>query len=125
MRAAIGISPSLRCDAIHPRVALDAAQRRLEGRHFLGSEKIGHTRRVVYFPASVDKGMFFYPDTYMRQMLTNACLWSAGNTPPPVEVQGLEGAVQLRLPDRLRGGAGHGQGHSLAPHQRPEQLKGH
>src|SRR5262249_26371168 len=27
--------------------------------------------RVVYFPASVDKGMFFYPDTYMRQMLAN------------------------------------------------------
>ena len=29
--------------------------------------------RVVYFPASVDKGMFFYPDAYMRQMLVNAC----------------------------------------------------
>ena len=26
--------------------------------------------RVVYFPASVDKGMFFYPDAYMRQMLS-------------------------------------------------------
>lgn len=24
--------------------------------------------RVVYFPASVDKAMFFYPDTYERQL---------------------------------------------------------
>lgn len=44
--------------------------------------------RVVYFPASIDKGMFFYPDTYMRQMLVNACRWAAGDTPPPVEVEG-------------------------------------
>ena len=44
--------------------------------------------RVVYFPASVDKGMFFYPDTYMRQMLANACRWAAADVPPPVEVEG-------------------------------------
>lgn len=44
--------------------------------------------RVVYFPASVDKAMFFYPDTYMRQMLANACQWVANDTPPPVEVAG-------------------------------------
>jgi hypothetical protein len=44
--------------------------------------------RVVYFPAAVDKGMFFYPDTYMRQMLANACRWAAGDDAPPVEVEG-------------------------------------
>lgn len=44
--------------------------------------------RVVYFPASVDKGMFFYPDTYMRQMLSNAARWAAHEVPPPAEVAG-------------------------------------
>ncbi len=44
--------------------------------------------RVVYFAASADKAMFFYPDPAFRRMLINACLWSAGNTPPPVEVDG-------------------------------------
>ena len=44
--------------------------------------------RVVYFPASIDKGLFFYPDTYMRQMLTNAARWVARDIPPPVEVKG-------------------------------------
>jgi hypothetical protein len=44
--------------------------------------------RVVYFPASVDKGMFYYPDTYMRQMLANAVRWAAHDVPPPVEVAG-------------------------------------
>jgi hypothetical protein len=44
--------------------------------------------RVVYFPASVDKGMFFYPDAYMRQMLANACRWAAKDAPPPMEVHG-------------------------------------
>ena len=33
--------------------------------------------RVVYFAAAVDKGMFFYPDAYMRQMLANAVRWCA------------------------------------------------
>ena len=37
--------------------------------------------RVVYFPAGVDQGMFFYPDGYMRQLLANACLWAAGALP--------------------------------------------
>jgi hypothetical protein len=44
--------------------------------------------RVVYFPASIDKGLFFYPDTYMRQMLSNATRWAARDVPPPVEVAG-------------------------------------
>ena len=43
--------------------------------------------RVVYFAASADKGMFFYPDTYMRQMLANAARWAAHDVPPPVEVE--------------------------------------
>jgi hypothetical protein len=43
--------------------------------------------RVVYFPASVDKAMFFYPDAYQRQMLANACRWAAREA-PPVEVEG-------------------------------------
>ncbi|MCU0961805.1 MAG: beta-galactosidase trimerization domain-containing protein [Pirellulaceae bacterium] len=44
--------------------------------------------RVVFFPAAVDKGMFFYPDTYMRQMLANAARWAAHDELPPVEVEG-------------------------------------
>jgi hypothetical protein len=44
--------------------------------------------RVVYFPASIDKGFFFYPDAYMRQMLANATRWAAHDSPPPVEVRG-------------------------------------
>jgi len=43
--------------------------------------------RVVYLPASIDKGMFFYPDEYMRRMLVAACQWAAGEE-PPVEVEG-------------------------------------
>ena len=38
--------------------------------------------RVAYFAASVDKRMFFYPDTYMRQMLANAARWAARDVPP-------------------------------------------
>jgi hypothetical protein len=44
--------------------------------------------RVAYFAASVDKGMFFYPDAYMRQMLAQAARWVARDVPPPVEVEG-------------------------------------
>jgi hypothetical protein len=60
--------------------------------------------RVVYFPASVDKGMFFYPDTYMRQMLANACRWAAGETSPPVEVAGplILAATFRRQPEAKR-----------------------
>ncbi len=43
--------------------------------------------RVVYFAAGVDKAMFFYPDSYMRQMIANACLWAASGS-PPLEVGG-------------------------------------
>src|SRR5262249_42618862 len=32
--------------------------------------------------------MFFYPDTYMRQMLANACLWASNGARPSVEVDG-------------------------------------
>jgi hypothetical protein len=44
--------------------------------------------RVVYFAASVDKGMFFYPDAYMRQLLANAARWVAHDATPLVEVNG-------------------------------------
>jgi hypothetical protein len=44
--------------------------------------------RVVYFPASLDKGMFFYPDAYMRQMLYLGAKWAARDVPPPMEVHG-------------------------------------
>lgn len=44
--------------------------------------------RVVYFPASFDKGMFFYPDGYMRALLANACQWCAKDVLPPLEVHG-------------------------------------
>ncbi|MBS0265989.1 MAG: hypothetical protein JSS02_28920 [Planctomycetes bacterium] len=44
--------------------------------------------RVVYFAASADKAMFFYPDPAFRRMLLNACRWSAGGVLPPVEVGG-------------------------------------
>lgn len=44
--------------------------------------------RVVYFPASIDKGMFFYPDAYMREMLAAAARWVAPEHPPELEVDG-------------------------------------
>jgi Beta-galactosidase trimerisation domain len=44
--------------------------------------------RVVYFPASVDKGMFFYPDGYMREMLAHAAHWAARDERPMIEVDG-------------------------------------
>lgn len=44
--------------------------------------------RVVYFAASVDKAMFFYPDTYMRQMLANASRWAAHDEAPIMEAAG-------------------------------------
>src|SRR5262249_28251367 len=31
--------------------------------------------RVVYCPAGLDKGLFFFPNTYQRSMLVNACKW--------------------------------------------------
>lgn len=60
--------------------------------------------RVVYFPAGVDKAMFYYPDAYLRQLLTNACLWSAADSPPPVEVSGplLLAATFRRQPEKGR-----------------------
>lgn len=60
--------------------------------------------RVVYFAASVDKGMFFYPDTYMRQMLANAARWVARGVPPPVEVDGplILTATFRRQPEQKR-----------------------
>ncbi|MDB5298868.1 MAG: Trehalose utilization [Phycisphaerales bacterium] len=44
--------------------------------------------RVVYFPAGVDKAMYFFPDAYLRQLLASAVRWSAGDVAPPVEVHG-------------------------------------
>lgn len=44
--------------------------------------------RVVYLPASIDKGMFFYPDGYMRQLLAAAVRWVAHDQRPPLEVDG-------------------------------------
>jgi hypothetical protein len=60
--------------------------------------------RVAYFAASVDKGMFFYPDTYMRQTLANAARWVAHDVPPPVEVQGplILTATFRRQPEKNR-----------------------
>jgi len=43
--------------------------------------------RVVYFPTSVDKGLFFYPDSYQREMIANACFWASGDQKPPFEVE--------------------------------------
>ena len=61
---------------------------RPEGRHPAVIASTFGKGRVVYFAAGVDKAMFFYPDTYMRQLLSNACRWAAGDVPPPVEVAG-------------------------------------
>ncbi|HZJ14631.1 MAG TPA: beta-galactosidase trimerization domain-containing protein, partial [Chthoniobacteraceae bacterium] len=60
--------------------------------------------RVVYFPAAIDKGMFFYPDAYMRQMLANAVRWAAREVPPPVEVEGplILTTTFRRQPDKHR-----------------------
>jgi hypothetical protein len=60
--------------------------------------------RVVYFPAGVDKAMFFYPDTYIRELLANACRWAAAEAPPPVEVEGplLLSATFRRQPQKGR-----------------------
>ncbi len=60
--------------------------------------------RVVYLPAGIDKAMFFYPDTYMRQLLANACRWAAADEPPPVEVEGplLLSATFRRQPQQHR-----------------------
>jgi Trehalose utilisation len=44
--------------------------------------------RVVYFAAGADRAMFFYPDSAFRRMIANACRWAAGDSAPPVEVQG-------------------------------------
>jgi Beta-galactosidase trimerisation domain len=60
--------------------------------------------RVVYFAAAVDKGMFFYPDAYMRQMLANAVRWCARDEKPLVEVHGplILTATVRRQPDAKR-----------------------
>lgn len=43
--------------------------------------------RVVYLPAGFDKAMYFYPETWIRQVLVNSCRW-AGRVEPPLEVEG-------------------------------------
>jgi outer membrane protein assembly factor BamB len=42
--------------------------------------------RVVYLPAAIDKALYFFPNTYLRSMLVNACKWVAQDAKPPVEV---------------------------------------
>jgi hypothetical protein len=44
--------------------------------------------RAVYFPAGVDKAMFFYPDGYQRRLIAGACRWAAHGASPPLEVEG-------------------------------------
>lgn len=60
--------------------------------------------RVVYFAASVDKAMFFYPDAYMRQMLEHAARWAAHDVPPDVEAAGplILTATFRRQPEQKR-----------------------
>ncbi len=60
--------------------------------------------RVVYLAASVDKGMFFYPDGYMRQMLGNAVAWAANGDQPLVSVDGplILGVTVRRQPAEKR-----------------------
>jgi hypothetical protein len=60
--------------------------------------------RVVYFPASVDKGMFFYPDGYMRQMLAAAARWVARDDRPDIDVDGplILTATYRRQADKKR-----------------------
>jgi hypothetical protein len=56
--------------------------------------------RVVYVAAGLDKAMFFYPDAFQRRLLTRACRWAAGESPPPFEVEGplLLGTTYRRQP---------------------------
>jgi hypothetical protein len=60
--------------------------------------------RVVYFPAGVDKAMFFYPHAYLRQLIANACLWATRGVRPLVEVEGplLLSATFRRQPNLRR-----------------------
>lgn len=60
--------------------------------------------RVVYFPASIDKGMFYYPDAYMRQMLFRAARWASRDAAPEVEVDGplILTATVRRQPEKRR-----------------------
>jgi hypothetical protein len=44
--------------------------------------------RVVYLPAGFDKAMFFYPNTYIREIIANSVRWAAGDEQPPFEVEG-------------------------------------
>ncbi|MEX2169788.1 MAG: beta-galactosidase trimerization domain-containing protein [Pirellulales bacterium] len=43
--------------------------------------------RIVYLPAGFDKAMYFYPETWIREVLVNSCRW-VGRVEPPLEVQG-------------------------------------
>ncbi|QEH36089.1 Trehalose utilization [Aquisphaera giovannonii] len=60
--------------------------------------------RVVYFPVGIDKAMFFYPNTFLRRLIVNACRWAAKQEPPPVEVRGplLLCATFRRQPEAKR-----------------------
>lgn len=59
--------------------------------------------RVVYLPAAFDKAMFFYPESWIRQVLVNACRW-VGREPPALEIQGplMLATTFRRQPDKNR-----------------------
>ena len=59
--------------------------------------------RVVYLAAGLDQAMFFYPNTYIGEMLVNATRWTAGDSPAPLEVDGpLMLAVTYRRQPALK-----------------------
>ena len=74
-------------------------------------------RSRTFRPASTRRCSFI-PDTYIRQLLANACRWAAADVPPPVEVEGpllLSATTFRRQPQ---------QGpNRRAPAQRPQFLR--
>jgi len=44
--------------------------------------------RVVYVPVGLDQAMFFYPNSFIGQMLVNATKWVAGSAKAPIETDG-------------------------------------
>src|SRR5262249_44320779 len=41
--------------------------------------------RVAYLPAVWDRPIFYYPNTYIAEMLVNATRWGAADPKPPLE----------------------------------------
>ena len=95
----------------------DEPGRSAEGRHPAVIVSTFGKGRVVYFAAGVDKAMFFYPDTYMRQLLANACRWAAGTCRRPSRSKGrccLGGHVSPAAGEKADCGP---------PAQRPQLLR--